>query len=61
MSYSSGTTGMFTLMQEEDLLIICGMTPVMKLSSISYRSIYLPPCCHMAFRLSLVLISRLES
>ena len=30
-------------MQEEDLLIIsCGMTPIRKLSSISYHSIYLP-------------------
>ena len=27
---------------QEDLLISCGMTPIRKLSSISYRSIYLP-------------------
>ena len=42
--YSSSTTGMFTQMQEEYLLISCGMhmTPIRKLSCISYRSIYLP-------------------
>ena len=30
------------MLQEEDLLISCGMTPIRKLSSISYRLIYLP-------------------
>ena len=29
-------------MQEEDLLISCGMTPIRKLICISYRLIYLP-------------------
>ena len=37
--YSSSTTGMFTEIQEEDLLISCGMTPI---RITSYRSTYLP-------------------
>ena len=44
-TYSSGTTGMFTRMQEVLLIISCGMAPTQGAwgrGYISYRSIYLP-------------------